>query len=266
MELSERLIIEIKKNSIYRMEENLRMVLICFDKITENDLWNKPSKKGVAFGNQIIHIVGNITQYLTSALGEKKINRERDKEFKIDKSISKTSLINILSNTIEESKKTINALSKSNGANNSDLLIYLDGPKNQKDVKIQDQINLFIDNLNGKFLTIKKIHNKNNQGLGKSIISGLNNTFKEYESAIILEDDIVVSNNFLNYCNEALKLYKNTNIFHISGWSPVCEKNMKPYLTNYMACWGWATWRSKWAEYQKDPEKIIHYFKKNPYQ
>ena len=110
MELSEKLIIEIKKNSIYRMEENLRMVLICFDKITEKDLWNKPSKKGVTFGNQIIHIVGNMTQYLTSALGEK-INRERDKEFKIDKSISKTSLINILSNTIEESKKTINKLS-----------------------------------------------------------------------------------------------------------------------------------------------------------
>lgn len=175
-------------------------------------------------------------------------------------------IVLFLYNRLEESKKTINALSKSNGANNSDLLVYIDGPKNQKDVKIQDEINLFIDNLNGKFLTIKKIHNKNNLGLGKSIISGLNNTFKEYESAIILEDDIVVSNNFLNYCNLALKLYKNTNIFHISGWSPVCEKNMKPYLTNYMACWGWATWRSKWAEYQKDPEKIIHYFKKNPYQ
>ena len=75
MELNERLIIEIKKNSIYRIEENLRMILICFDKITEKDLWVEPSKKGVAFGNQIIHIVGNMTQYLASALGEKKINR-----------------------------------------------------------------------------------------------------------------------------------------------------------------------------------------------
>ena len=124
MELSEKLIIEIKKNSIYRMEENLRMVLICFDKITEKDLWNKPSKKGVAFGNQIIHIVGNMTQYLTSALGEKKINRERDKEFKIDKSISKTSLINILSNTIEESKKAINKLSVENLLKTRKVQVY----------------------------------------------------------------------------------------------------------------------------------------------
>ena len=36
MELNEKLIIEIKKNSIYRLEENLRMVLICIDKITCN--------------------------------------------------------------------------------------------------------------------------------------------------------------------------------------------------------------------------------------
>ncbi|MAW08692.1 MAG: hypothetical protein CMC23_00550, partial [Flavobacteriaceae bacterium] len=111
MELNEKLIIEIKKNSIYRLEENLRMVLICIDKITEKDLWNKPSKKGVALGNQIIHVVGNMTQYLISSLGEKKFNRERDNEFKIDKRMTKSSLINMLSNTIQESKKTITKLS-----------------------------------------------------------------------------------------------------------------------------------------------------------
>ena len=114
MELNEKLIIEIKKNSIYRLEENLRMVLICFDKISEKDLWNKPSKKGVALGNQIIHIVGNMTQYLSSALGEKKFDRERDSEFKIDKRMTKSSLINVLSNTIQESKKTITKLSMEN--------------------------------------------------------------------------------------------------------------------------------------------------------
>ena len=82
MELNEKLIIEIKKNSIYRLEENLRMVLICFDKITEKDLWNKPSKKGVAIGNQIIHIVGNMTQYLISALGEKNLIEKEIKNLK----------------------------------------------------------------------------------------------------------------------------------------------------------------------------------------
>ena len=124
MELNEKLIIEIKKNSIYRLEENLRMVLICIDKITEKDLWKKPSKKGVALGNQIIHIVGNMTQYLISSLGEKKINRERDKEFKIDKRITKSSLINMLSNTIQESKKTITKLSMENLLKIREVQVY----------------------------------------------------------------------------------------------------------------------------------------------
>ena len=82
MELNEKLIIEIKKNSIYRLEENLRMVLICIDKITEKDLWKKPSKKGVALGNQIIHIVGNMTQYLISSLGEKNLIEKEIKNLK----------------------------------------------------------------------------------------------------------------------------------------------------------------------------------------
>ena len=124
MELNERLVVEIKKNSIYRIEENLRMILICFDKITEKDLWDKPSKKGVAFGNQIIHIVGNMTQYLGSALGEKKINREREKEFKIDKRMTKSSLINMLSNTIQESKKTITKLSVENLLKTRKVQVY----------------------------------------------------------------------------------------------------------------------------------------------
>ena len=51
MELNERLIVEIKKNSIYRIEENLRMILICFDKITEKGVvadWREPDVIRVA--------------------------------------------------------------------------------------------------------------------------------------------------------------------------------------------------------------------------
>ena len=54
-----------------------------------------------------------MTQYLISDW-EKKFNRERDKEFKIDKRMTKSSLINMLSNTIQESKKTITKLSMEN--------------------------------------------------------------------------------------------------------------------------------------------------------
>tara|TARA_A200000113_G_scaffold30690_1_gene25544 strand:+ start:40 stop:543 length:504 start_codon:yes stop_codon:yes gene_type:complete len=114
MELNEKLIIELKKNSIYRIEENLRMILICFDKITEKELWNLQSKKGVSIGNQVIHIVGNMTQYIISSIGEKECNRERDKEFEVHSEIPKSSLINELSFIIKESIETINKLSIEN--------------------------------------------------------------------------------------------------------------------------------------------------------
>ena len=65
-----------------------------------------------------------MTQYLISALGEKKVNRERDKEFIIDKSMSKKSLKNILSLTIKESKKTINKLSVENLLKTRKVQVY----------------------------------------------------------------------------------------------------------------------------------------------
>lgn len=124
MELSEKLIIEIKKNSIYRIEENLRMIFICFDKITEKELWNQPSKEGIAIGNQVIHIVGNMTQYLVSTLGQKNYNRQRDKEFEINRGICKSSLINELSYTIKESIITINKLSLENLLKKRKVQVY----------------------------------------------------------------------------------------------------------------------------------------------
>ena len=81
MELNEKLIMKLKKFYL-SLRRKFKNGSICIDKITEKDLWNKPSKKGVAIGNQIIHIVGNMTQYLISALGEKNLIEKEIKNLK----------------------------------------------------------------------------------------------------------------------------------------------------------------------------------------
>ena len=174
-------------------------------------------------------------------------------------------IIVFLYNRLEETKRTLNALSQCESANLSDLIIYIDGPKNEKDKQIQKEINNFANTLKENYLSINIIQRQKNLGLGKSIILGLNNTFEKYDTAIILEDDILVSHNFLIYCNEALSSYENTDIYHISGWSPICNKDNNAYLTNYMACWGWATWKTKWKKFEKNPIEIIQNFKRHPF-
>jgi len=84
--------------------------------------------------------------------------------------------------------------------------------------------------------------------------------FSFFDSAIVLEDDLVVSKYFLKYVNKALKFYeKNYNIFSISafGHPPSLFEIPKKYhydiyFSYRPSSWGWATWKDRWEKVQWD--------------
>ena len=57
------------------------MVHLAMKKVTEEQLWIAPNQIGMRLGNQLLHICGNMTQYIISSLGEQKDNRQRNDEF-----------------------------------------------------------------------------------------------------------------------------------------------------------------------------------------
>jgi hypothetical protein len=105
--------------------------------------------------------------------------------------------------------------------------------------------------------------------LGNSIIEGLNYIFRKHETAIILEDDLIVESTFLEYMNYYLGFYKNNNeVWHISGFQKNCwlQGFVKPvFFTHFMNCWGWATWSDRWNKLNLDVLIINDYIadKKN---
>lgn len=160
-------------------------------------------------------------------------------------------------NRLEHLKKTINSLKKNKLSKFSKLIIYSDGPKNKKDkfkIKILRQ---YLKKING-FKSVNIKEQLDNKGLAQNIIDGLNNTFSKYSSAIILEDDLVLSNNFLEYMNEALDLYKNKRkIISIHGYSyPIKFKKSDPdyFFLRGADCWGWAAWSRSWKLFNKDAD------------
>ena len=97
----------------------------------------------------------------------------------------------------------------------------------------------------------KIILNNENFGLKRNILNGINETFKKYESAIFLEDDLTVSKSFLDFMINSLIIYqKNEKIMHISGYNfpNFYGISSSSYLSPYMNCWGWATWKDKWKK------------------
>jgi len=162
-------------------------------------------------------------------------------------------------------QQTVEALLKNNLANESRLFIFADGPKNDSDRIKTNKVRKYIDGISG-FKKIQIIKRSKNVGLAESVISGVSKIISEYKRIIVLEDDIVVSQYFLNFMNDALNFYENNKlIFSISGYSYPIDilpgYDLDIYFSKRSSSWGWATWKDRWdkAVWSDDKfDKFLH--------
>jgi hypothetical protein len=103
---------------------------------------------------------------------------------------------------------------------------------------------------------------KTNLGLYKNLTKGISYVLTKYHSVIVLEDDLIVDKNFLNFMYNSLEKFKNKkNILQISGYSyPINCNSSDAYFLNLTSCWGWATWSDRWRAFIKfsKNKKLIH--------
>jgi uncharacterized damage-inducible protein DinB len=106
---------DFKESTIYRIDESTRMIGIAIAKLeahchpepVEESLWRRPNNASNSIGNLILHLCGNMTQYVIVSLGEQDDKRERDLEFEIREGYSKTELLDRLQTTVDAVKTTI---------------------------------------------------------------------------------------------------------------------------------------------------------------
>lgn len=175
----------------------------------------------------------------------------------------KAPLILFTYNRLKETKKTIENLIKADLFSQTDIYIYSDGPKNLETEELVKNVREYLKGLSG-YKNIKIVYSKINKGLAKSIIQGVTEIIKEYDVVIVLEDDLLISKDFLIYMNDALNIYKNRDeIWSISGFGPniniPSDYKEDIYLTLRGCSWGWGTWRDRWQTVEweiKDFEKM----------
>jgi GR25 family glycosyltransferase involved in LPS biosynthesis len=154
-------------------------------------------------------------------------------------------------------EKTLNALKENILAADSTLYVFSDGPRlnNEKDEALVVEVRNLISNVHG-FKNVKHFFSEENKGLANSVIKGISKLFDEYEQVIVLEDDILVSKDFLQFMNDCLMKYKNDeSIFSISGYSYKLDKVKSAPELNLVkraSSWGWATWRNVWQNVDWD--------------
>lgn len=91
---------ELLSDCINHLQESTKRVETCLQVLTEEQVWHKPNESSNSIANLILHLCGNMTQYVLSSLGNQPDSRERDQEFLIKGGLNKTALFEKLSSTV----------------------------------------------------------------------------------------------------------------------------------------------------------------------
>jgi len=156
-------------------------------------------------------------------------------------------------------KQTIEALQKNFLASDSNLIIFSDGAKDSTESKEGVlEVREYLKNIDG-FKSIKIIERNRNYGLAESIISGVSEIVNQCGKIIVLEDDMISSQYFLQYMNEALDLYANEEeVISIHSYVYPTKKTLpETFFLKGADCWGWATWKRGWDLFELDGEKLL---------
>lgn len=161
-------------------------------------------------------------------------------------------------NRLEHTRRTVEALARNQQADQSNLIIFSDGPRSPQDASQVNAVRNYLSSVAG-FRSVEIVHRLHNRGLAKSIISGVTEICRQYGRAIVLEDDLITSPFFLRYMNEALDLYENAaEVISIHGYVyPIQERLPETFFLKGADCWGWATWQRGWELFESDGTSLL---------
>lgn len=128
------------------------------------------------------------------------------------------------------------------------VTIFVDGPKNASDREKVEQVREVARSHKSSNVDIRV--RDTNIGLKNSIREGVNRIFEDHETAIILEDDLVVAPGILSYFNSALREFaEDHRVWSVSAYMyevPSYREKQEAFFLPIANPWGWATWRHCW--------------------
>jgi hypothetical protein len=86
------------------LNEGLDRIKHCLDQLSEDQVWWRPSAAMNSIGNLMLHLAGNVRQWIVSSIGGAKDVRERQKEFDELGPIPKAELLKRLEAIVAEAK------------------------------------------------------------------------------------------------------------------------------------------------------------------
>lgn len=164
-------------------------------------------------------------------------------------------------------KAAMEALLKNPECGEMDIIFFCDGAKSENDLPGVTATRDYINSLTG-FRNVVKQFREKNLSTGPNFQQGLTYLCEHYEQFIVIEDDLVVTPNYLRYMLDGLAFYRDEkSVFTITGFAfPLAKGNytFDTFIHERFCCYGWASWSDRVKHVTWDHNRLTDLMKKSP--
>lgn len=164
-------------------------------------------------------------------------------------------------------KRSMEALLQNPECADMDIVFFCDGHKGEGDKAGVEATRAYINTLSG-FKNVHKQFRERNLSTGPNFEQGINWLCTHYDQFIVVEDDLVVSPNYIRYMLDALDFYRGEqSVFSISGFAFPLRKEDYQYDTvmhERFCCYGWASWSDRVKQVVWNKELLAQWLYQTP--
>jgi uncharacterized damage-inducible protein DinB len=92
----------IEASRVFLRQDFLPKLLHCLNAMTDDQIWWRPNEQSNSVGNLVLHLHGNLKQWIVASLGGRQFHRERDAEFATRARVSRAELISAIETVVAE--------------------------------------------------------------------------------------------------------------------------------------------------------------------
>ena len=103
---------EFLRSSTEHLLEGVRRISRCLEQLTHDEIWHDHNSNLVSVGNLILHLQGNVSQYIIRGLGKEEYERRRDTEFSAKPDYTSGELLELITGTVDRAAGIIDDLTE----------------------------------------------------------------------------------------------------------------------------------------------------------
>jgi len=104
MPSADRIFLDYSSHKLHQLEERIET---CLTALSDRQIWARGGDNENAVGNLVLHLAGNVRQWIVSGVGGQPDSRQRDGEFDARGGVPATELLASLRKTVEEAAAII---------------------------------------------------------------------------------------------------------------------------------------------------------------